>query len=83
MNYSDLTDEQKSKVAGKTPEEILDIAKAEGVKLSKEDLDAVAGGGTWDLDDTTSYDQCAKCGSTDVSYCGKNRYICNKCGEVW
>ena len=41
--------------ACKTPEEMLALAKAEGYKLSEEELAAVSGGGTWtctDMDDS-------------------------------
>ena len=34
MKYEDLTEEQKGKIAGaKSPEEILEMAKAEGYEL--------------------------------------------------
>ena len=46
MKYSDLTDEQKSKVANaKSPEEILEMARAEGYELTDEELEAISGGG--------------------------------------
>jgi cell division protein FtsL len=47
-DFENLSEETKAKlVAAKTPEEILEIAKHEGIKLSEEDLEAVAGGGHW------------------------------------
>lgn len=40
MRYSDLTDEQRSKVANaKSPEEILEMAKAESYELADEELE--------------------------------------------
>ena len=45
MNFDDLTPEQRAKVrACKTPEELLALAKEEGVELSEEQLEAVSGG---------------------------------------
>lgn len=49
MEYNDLTDEQKAKVkACKTVEELVELAKAEGVELTDEQLNSIAGGdGFW------------------------------------
>ena len=47
MNYEDLTQEQLEKAkACKTTDELIALAKAEGVELSDVELDSVAGG-TW------------------------------------
>ena len=44
----DLSPELREKAkACKTPEEMLALAKAEGYKLSEEELAAVSGGGGW------------------------------------
>ena len=52
----DLSPELREKAkACKTPDEMLALAKAEGYKLSEEELAAVSGGGRWscsDLDDS-------------------------------
>ena len=48
MDSKDLTPELKEKVAAcKTPEDILELAKAEGYELSDEELEAVSGGMSW------------------------------------
>ena len=48
MNFEDLTTEQKEKaIACKTPEEVLVLAKQEGIELTDEQLEAVSGG--WDI----------------------------------
>ena len=48
MDYSELTEEQKTKLRGcKTPEEILVLAKEEGYELNDDQLEAISGGGTW------------------------------------
>ena len=45
MTFDDLTDEQKERVkACKTAEELVELAKAEGVELSDEQLEGIAGG---------------------------------------
>ena len=45
MKFNDLTEEQKAKaLACKTPEDILELAKAEGYDLSDEELEAIQGG---------------------------------------
>ena len=48
----DLSPELRGKaMACKTPEEVLALAKAEGYKLSEEELAAVSGGGGWSKDE--------------------------------
>jgi hypothetical protein len=48
MNYEDLSDELKEKAkACKTPEELLALAKVEGVELGDADLASIAGGEPW------------------------------------
>ena len=63
----DLSPELREKAkACKTPDEMLALAKAEGYKLSEEELAAVSGGGTWscsDLDDSAykPWKDCDQC----------------------
>ncbi len=48
MEYKDLTDEQKDMVRNaKTPEELVALAQAEGIELTDEQLEAIAGGNSW------------------------------------
>lgn len=43
--YDGLTEEQKAKAkACTTPEELIDLAKSEGVELTDEQLEGIAGG---------------------------------------
>ena len=45
MEFDDLSDEQKAQVmACKTADELVALAKAQGVELSDEQLDSIAGG---------------------------------------
>ena len=88
-----LTEEQIKKVKEcKSSEEILDLAKAEGVQLSDEQLEAVSGGGCIGRDP-----ECPKCGSKNLNityrteknnagYYDDIRYTdfrCNDCGHKW
>lgn len=59
MKLENLTPEQLEKAkACKTPQEILDLVKEEGLELTEDELDTVAGGeGFW------TGKNCPKCGS--------------------
>ena len=77
-----LTEEQIAKVkACKNHEEILALAKQEGIELSNEQLEAVSGGAC--TDDTP---KCPNCGNKYVDrlhvYDGVN-YTCRKCYYSW
>jgi len=59
MDFKDLSPELREKAkACKTPEELLALAKAEGYKLSEEELGAIAGGGGWSNDNDCMLVQC-------------------------
>lgn len=46
MRFEDLSAEAKEKALGcRTPEELLDLARNEGVELSDEELSYISGGG--------------------------------------
>ncbi len=82
-----LTEEQIKKVeACKSSDEILALAKTEGVQLSDEQLEAVSGGGCG------GGDKCPQCGSKDITIdtmenkgSGGKVYTrkCRKCGHKW
>ena len=82
-----LTDEQIAKAKEcKNPEEILAMAKEEGIELNDEQLEAVSGG----CGGKPKKNQCVKCGKAPFRvlrwYNGKNDrvhvyYYCEKCGE--
>ena len=83
-----LSEEQIKKVeACKSSDEILALAKAEGVELNEEQLAAVSGGGCFDPDWL-----CPFCGHTDGKKKSKqidengNEYIqikCKSCGATF
>ena len=51
MKPEDLAPEMQAKVqVCKSPDELLELAKAEGYELSGEELEAVSGGDFWDVD---------------------------------
>ena len=79
--FKGLTDEQISKVKGcKTQEEMLAVAKEEGIELTDEQLEAVNGGVC------TNFSQCPKCQSTNItidSILGGAKYECHNCGYTW
>lgn len=79
-----LTKEQIEKVkACKNHDELLNLAKKEGIELSKEQLEAVNGGGCF------SSFKCPNCGSKDYKklarydVSGCSTYKCNTCGHEW
>ena len=81
-----LSEEQIAKVkACKSLESLLALAKAEGIELTDEQLEAVSGGCF------SSSGKCGKCGSTDISETYHNRGYageyytckCRKCGHTW
>lgn len=81
-----LTEEQIAKIkACKNTEEVLSVAKEEGVELTEEQLEAVSGGCSEDSNPIT----CPKCGSTDVNYYpmrghpGKGKFYCNNCSNTF
>lgn len=48
MDYNDIPDALKEKaLACKTPEELLALAGEEGIELTDEQLEGVAGGQSW------------------------------------
>ena len=52
MDFKEISPDLREKaMACKTPEEMLALAKAEGYKLSEEELAAVSGGGGWSKDE--------------------------------
>ena len=82
-----LTEEQIAKVkACKSSEELLVLAKKEGIELSDEQLEAVSGGGACsvisDVGDKINPFDCPKCGANRPIKDGK-KLTCEKCGYVW
>ena len=79
-----LSEEQIAKVkACKNSDELLMLAKADGVELTDEQIEAVSGGGCF------SSFKCPNCGSKDYrklpiyQASGCSTYKCNSCGHEW
>ena len=82
-----LSEEQIAKVkACKNSDELLALAKQEGIELNDEQLQTISGGGACsvisDIGDYINPADCPKCGSNDVKVDGKQK-TCKKCGHVW
>ena len=82
-----LTKEQIAKVKScKNHEELLVLAKAEGIELTDEQLAAISGGGACsvisDIGDKVNPWDCPKCGANRPVKDGK-KYTCEKCGYTW
>jgi len=81
-----LTEEQIKKVDNcKSTKELLDLAKAEGVELSDEQLEAVSGGGCFTRKAPTV--KCPTCGEKNCEKYEKSggyyKWRCNSCGAEW
>ena len=83
-----LNEQQIARIkACKNNEEMLKIAKEEGVELNDEQLSAISGGCS------SGGNKCPKCGSNDfessivknsaLDIGGSTKYKCKKCGHVW
>ena len=82
-----LSEEQIAKVkACKNHEELLKLAKEEGIELTNEQLETISGGGVCsfvsDVGDKLNPSDCPKCGKNDPEKDGYKR-TCKKCGHVW
>ena len=82
-----LTEEQIAKVKScKNHEELLELAKAEGIELTEEQLSTISGGGACsvisDIGDKINPSDCPKCGANGPKKDGEKR-TCKKCGHVW
>lgn len=77
----DLTEEQIKKLREcKSPQEILDLAKKEGIELTDEQLEAVSGGVC------VQAPVCPMCGSDRVHVIEESAYDlcdCLNCGHSW
>ena len=73
-----LTEEQIAKVRScKNPEESISLAKAEGIELTNEQLEAVSGGKHGCIS-TPTY-PCPRCGSLNIKYSQGAHYWFMEC----
>ena len=82
--FKGLTEEQIAKAkACKNQDELLAMAKEEGIELTDEQIEEVSGGGCF------SSFKCPICGSKDYrklpiyQVSGCSTYKCNQCGHEW
>ena len=85
-----LTQEQIAKAkACKNQEELLALAKDEGIELTDEQLQTISGGGACsvisDVGDFLNPFDCPECGCNDIETVkGKgNLFVCKGCGFKW
>lgn len=79
-----LSEEQIAKVkACNNAEEILALAKAEGLELTQEQLEAASGGAGSCLPDAKLEHKCPECGSTDVKLIAHQYLVCQQCLHRW
>ena len=89
MNFEDLITEQKEKAkAFKTSEEVLSLAKEEGVELTDKQLGMVAGGDDWldialDIGKDVGHVDCPKCRQLNLVVRSKTEITCTKCGYTF
>ena len=79
-----LSEEQIAKIKDcKTQEDLLRVAKEEGIELTEEQLAAASGGGACsvisDIGDYINPNDCPRCGSNNIKDKG-TYYICQSCG---
>ena len=79
-----LTEDQIKKVkACKNPEEILALAKAEGIELNEEQLEAVSGGCGGSKDKKPKCPFCKKTDTVLDTGWGEVVYYCTDCNREW
>jgi len=88
--FEGLTEEQIAKVKQcKDHEELLALAKQEGIELTDEQLQTISGGGVCsvasDVGDFLNPFDCPECGCNDIEAVeGKgNLFVCKGCGFTW
>ena len=79
-----LTEEQIKRIKDcKNPDEIIALAKEEGIELTDEHLEVINGGSAC----ITTPTSCPKCGTSDITtdYGAGIGYlcVCNQCGHKW
>ena len=79
MDFNNISPELREKAAGLPVDELLELAKNEGIELTDEQMDAIAGGGVWDSD---PYYVVYHCNVKIKVPEGKHSVECPKCGSV-
>ena len=79
MNFEDLKNpELQDKLKSvKTADELIELAKEEGVELTDEQVERISGGGLWNHPSS-----CPACGKGTIYHYGAS-YYCRDCGHEW
>ena len=82
MNFDDLTPEQQEKVrACKSPEELFELAKAEGRQLTEDELAEIAGGEEWYNQGCNGIKHLGPFTLALTTADGDKLYTCKTCGK--
>ena len=79
MNFEDLKNpelQEKLKTC-KNQNDLLELAREEGVELTDEEIEQISGGGVWNHPKS-----CPKCGKGNIYHYGA-QYYCRDCGHEW
>ncbi|MBQ6395336.1 MAG: hypothetical protein IJH87_03210 [Atopobiaceae bacterium] len=77
MDFSNISSELREKASGLPADELIELAKNEGVELTDEQLNAIAGGSVWDSE---PYHVVYCCGNQIKVPEGKKSVQCPTCG---
>ena len=81
MNLDNLTPEQIEKAKTiETPEELAKFAKENGIELTDEQMEKVAGGSVWD-DTQIKQVTCPRCGKSTTWSGSDTPTVCPHCGR--
>ncbi len=72
-------------IDGKSPDEIIELAKSMGIELTVAQLEEISGGSVWNPHDAYA-DGCPKCGSHDLRFGNVGQtmwYTCKSCRYKW
>lgn len=79
MDLSNISPELRERAAGLPADELLELAKNEGIELTDEQMDAIAGGDVWDPD---AYYVVYHCNNKIKVPEGSNTVKCPTCGAI-
>ena len=82
MEHTNFNERQRARAkACSTPEELLALAREEGLELSDDELDQVCG--AWGAEAQAPKLKCPSCQGTDLEPQGMHSYRCRSCQNVF